>query len=118
MPSVLLAGRELGWRDITLFGRDASRAEVLGRRFGTSFQPLEKLGEHAAQLIVWCLPVDRSDLKLPQGPGFALDLRYGAPTEFLERAAEAGRTARDGRAMFEAQARAQSAAFIAALDAS
>lgn len=115
VPAVLLAGSRLGWRATTLFGRNEARMNDLAGRFGAGAEALERLPEVPADLVVWCLPIDRPDLALPQGAEFALDLRYGRDTEFLAAARAAGRTALDGAAMFEHQARGQSRAFTASL---
>lgn len=116
VPTVLLAGQRLGWRNVTVFGRNRERARELAGRFDARAAPLEQLGEQRPALLVWCLPMDLEDLALPNGPGRALDLRYGQTSPFLERARAAGFSGLDGQAMFEAQARAQSDAFAEAAD--
>ena len=120
VPAVLLAGERLGWRDVELYARDAARAGELAQRFGVRARALDELGSASAELVLWCLPVDLDDLELPPPHGAArlVDLRYGAETSLARRARDAGWDVRDGRAMLERQAEAQSRAFVTARSSS
>lgn len=114
VPAVLIAAQRLGWREVTIFARDAAARSALSARFDAEHAPLEALADAAPALVVWALPVDADAIALPpaaQGGAAFLDLRYGGETGALARAARAGYAVRDGGAMLVHQALAQFAAF-------
>jgi shikimate 5-dehydrogenase len=109
VPAVILACERLGLARPTVFARNADAARALGERFGVHTASLAELVHARPALLVWTLPVDPSDVVLPnaQAAAIALDLRYGARTPFMARAAELGYTVQDGAAMLVHQMLAQ-----------
>lgn len=108
--AVLLAARELDWRDLTVFARSITPALDLARRFGARARPLAELPGARVELLVSSLPVDLPAELLPQPAGpapRALDLRYGPQTGFQRLARSRGFEVRDGLAMLVHQALAQ-----------
>ncbi|MFT7618832.1 MAG: shikimate 5-dehydrogenase [Planctomycetota bacterium] len=109
VASVVDACRQLGGRRIKIFARNAGARLQLKELLQLEDGELSQLKEERWDLLIWTLPVDSADLELPEpNPGgFALDLRYGRSTAFLERAAQLGYCVSDGLRMLLNQALAQ-----------
>ncbi|MEE9393475.1 MAG: type I 3-dehydroquinate dehydratase [Planctomycetota bacterium] len=114
VPAILLAGEKLGWAETRVCARNGEALDSLRRTFKIEGASLDTLGDSAVDAIIWTLPLDRGELKLPKpssDEAIAVDLRYGQDTLFMRLADGAGFMAKDGTAMLMEQALAQNELF-------
>lgn len=104
VPAVIACCQAEGIKDITVYGRNATRREELATRFGVKHAAPDALRSAKPDRVV-CAISENIDVDLPPAaPGAtALDLRYAA-SRFLINAAKAGYATLDGLPMLLHQA--------------
>ncbi|PIR50031.1 hypothetical protein COU79_01655 [Candidatus Peregrinibacteria bacterium CG10_big_fil_rev_8_21_14_0_10_54_7] len=108
VSAAIRACKECGIKDITIFARNAQARESLADALKVRSEPLGAAANTSADVVICAVP---SDVVLPlpshHGLAYAIDLRYGHETNFLQSARTAGYATHDGLLMLIHQALAQ-----------
>lgn len=108
VPAAIRACKECGIKDITIFARNVQARESLADGLEVRSEPLGAAANTSTDVVICAVP---SDVVLPlpshHGSAYAIDLRYGHETNFLQSARTAGYATHDGLPMLIHQALAQ-----------
>lgn len=118
VPALIKALLQLSVGRIELYARNENRLKDLANRFNrVEPHSLENLHRKAVSALIWALPVDDDNIRLPVlGLGsVAIDLRYQQESNFLRKAKEVGAHCFDGLDMLIYQALAQHEIFAGRL---